>query len=525
MKMKYIALMAAGLALLFTSCKEDFAELTNPNQQTTGTYWKTEADALAGVNSVYSTLYYDALYMRMGPWIMDVRADDMHNTSPWWITAVAVYNVTSDNPCYTDPWKYNYVGIFRANQVLDNVPNISMDENLKKRVLAEAKFLRGLFYYHLALLYNNVPIITSLPKNQDEYYVSQSKPAEVWAQIIKDFSDAEADLPKKEAYAADDLGRATKAAAAAYKAKSMMIVNDWAGAEATLKEIITNPTKMGKYILVPNYEDNFTENNENKSENNSESLFEVQFDRNVGGTTLGWANAPAADWSKTSGKARTYAPLGFGYGDITPTDWIFNEFSKEKTVGGEDDPRMKASFFYDYPGSMVYTKTWTAASLAKRDGNNLKIFVKKYLNYKSNVDESEWRSGINERIMRYADVLLMYAECLNELNRTNEAYTYIQIVRDRVKLPDLNTTKPGMSQTQMRAQIAHERALEFCFEGQRYIDILRWKWLYDNTQLQTLIAHDPEFSKWTAGREYLAIPQTQLDINKKLVQNPGWEGN
>lgn len=241
---------------------------------------------------------------------------------------------------------------------------------------------------------------------------------------------------------------------------------------------------------------------------------------NVGGTALGWVDEPQPTWSKTSGKARTYAPLGFGWGDITPTNWIFNEFQLEKTIDGKLDPRIEASIFFnhsDSPSYKVYTRTWAQTGFAATD-----IRVKKYLNYKTEKDETEWRSGIHERVLRYADILLLYAECLNELNQTNDSYTYIQIVRDRANLPDLATSKPGMTQQDMRWQIAHERALELCFEAQRYVDILRWGWHDNNATQDTLIAHDAEFSKWKPGREYLAIPIRELDYNRNLKQNPGW---
>lgn len=113
----------------------------------------------------------------------------------------------------------------------------------------------------------------------------------------------------------------------------------------------------------------------------------------------------------------------------------------------------------------------------------------------------------------------MYAEVLNETNRTTQAYPFIQQVRTRAKLPDLAVVKPNMTQAQMRDQIAHERALEFAIEGQRINYIIRWGWLYDATKLAELKAHDPDFNFWTPGNEYLPIPQQELDVNKNLKPN------
>jgi starch-binding outer membrane protein, SusD/RagB family len=501
-----------GLIFIVHSCKHDFVELTNPNAITTGSFWQNEKDAIAGVNSVYSALYYDGLYMRLYPWIMDIRADDMRNTSPWWTQEVMIYQVTPGNPCYIAPWEHNYAGIFWANQVLTYVPAIEMDETLKARILGEAKFLRGLYYYHLLNVYRDVPLITTLPAGLESFFPAKTPRDLVWEHVIKDFSDAMEVLPTKQQYPAADMGRATKGAAAGYLGKTYMIIGDWARAEPILKGIIDQ--QYGTYSLVPDYRDNFTTRNQN----NSESLFEVQFSRSVGGTELGWAGNPSSAWSKTSGKARTYAPLGFGWGDVTPTDWIFELFQEERTVDDDLDPRMKASMFFDYPGSMVYGRPWNEvqASLPNH------VHVRKYLNDDDYPNEGEWRSEINERILRYADILLLYAECLNELGRTQDAYPYIQQVRDRANLPNLATTRPNMNQVQMREWITRERALEFCFEAIRYVDILRWGWLEDDNMIEVLKERDAEFNNFIKGRHFMAIPPNEVDLNKNLDQDPGW---
>lgn len=514
-KSKY---MIAVLAVLITalSCSKEFLELENPNQQTAFTFWKTEADAKKAINAVYHSLTMDGLYMRLWPWIMDVRADDCYNTSPWWTNALSNWTTSPENVCYYTPWQTIYQGIWRANQVLENVPGIEMDEALKTRILAEARFLRGLFYYHGTIFYKDIPLITELPKTAEDLYPTQVPAATIWEQVYADFSAALPDLPTKQEYPPDDMGRATSGAAAGYLARSYMFNGLFDQAAPLLKSIIDQ--EYGSYSLVANYRDNFTVFNEN----NSESLFEVQFDRGVGGTELGWVGEPASDWSKTSGKARTYAPLGYGWGDITPTDWIFEAYQEDSTIDGQPDPRLRANFLYDYPGSTVYGDPWAESNVPNH------IHLRKYLNDDTNSDEVEWRSGINERILRYADILMLYAECLNELGQTGEAYQYIQMVRDRANLPDLSTKKPGMTQEEMRMQISHERAVEFAFEGLRYVDLLRWGWLNQdagagtNPMLDTLATHDEELATLPPGREYLAIPQGELDVNPNITQIPGW---
>ena len=149
-----------------------------------------------------------------------------------------------------------------------------------------------------------------------------------------------------------------------------------------------------------------------------------------------------------------------------------------------------------------------------------KIYPKKYTrnNLGSRAETTE--SGINYRVLRYADILLMYAEVLNETGRTADAYAYIQQVRDRAHLPNLATVKPNMTQDEMRDQLAHERALEFAIESQRINDLIRWGWFYDPNKLAELKSHDNDFNTYTPGNEYLPIPQQELDANPNIKPNP-----
>ncbi|RYZ48496.1 MAG: RagB/SusD family nutrient uptake outer membrane protein, partial [Sphingobacteriales bacterium] len=311
------------------------------------------------------------------------------------------------------------------------------------------------------------------------------------------------------------LGRATKGAALAFLGKAHLFkpAPDFAAAAVQFKAVLD----LNTYNLTPNYRSNFIE----ASENNIESIFEVQFSRDAGGSELGWGGAPQPGWGKTSARAITYAPRGFGWTDVQPTRSVYNEFLVEKTTGGADDPRLEATMFYNKPGMMIYGQVF--ATYYQNNAADLNdLFCRKYENDGVRADEFDWRSGINERIMRFADVLLMYAECLNETNKTADAYPLIQRVRARVGLPDLAVTKPGMTQAQMRDQIAHERLLEFCLEGHRFDDIHRWGWLKDATKLAALKARDPEFNSYAPGREYYPIPQREIDLNPGYKQNDGY---
>ncbi|MBF4464728.1 RagB/SusD family nutrient uptake outer membrane protein [Flavobacterium sp. LC2016-12] len=512
----YIAVFFS-LAVVTTSCvdNEDLTQI-DPNNDAVDSFWKTDQDAIEGVNAAYGSLLTDGTYMRSTPLLLDVKADDSRTNSPWG----SMYNVGHFNSNVADAaiygWAYEtyYQGIYRANQVLANVPAIQFeDAALKNRILGQAYFLRGLFLFHAVNMFKNVPLPTELA-----VYYPQKTQAEGWAQVIADFKAAAELLPTSyngvSGLDAGQKGRATKGAALGYLGKTYLFTKDFTNAKTTFKQVID----LGVYSLVSNYRDNFTTANEN----NSESLFEVQFSRDAGGVDLGWGGAPASGWGKTSARAITYAPRAFGWTDVQPTWALFNEYQEEKTAANTVDPRLDATIFYNKPGVKLYGKdfaTFYAASPA--DLNDL--FCRKYQNSDGEfADEYDWRSGINERLLRYADILLMYAECLNETGDTPGAYSYIQMVRNRVGLPNLATTKPGMSQEQMREQIGHERFLEFPLEGHRFDDIRRWGWLQNPTKLAWLKARDAEFNSYTPGREYFPIPQLEMDNNPGTVQNDSY---
>ncbi|QKJ62199.1 RagB/SusD family nutrient uptake outer membrane protein [Flavobacterium sp. M31R6] len=511
---------AAGfftLALITTSCVSDDA-LTqlDPNNDSVDKFWKTDQDALEGINATYSSLLTDGTYMRSTPLLLDLKGDDTRSNSPWG----AMYNVGRFNSNVTDAaiygWCYEtcYQGIFRANQVLTNVPKINFtDAELKNRILGQAYFLRGLYLFHMVNMFKNVPVPTEIA-----VYYPQKTQEEGWAQVIADFKAAADLLPTTYANIpgidAGQKGRATKGAALGYLGKAYLFTKDFTNAKATFKQVIDS----GVYSLVSNYRDNFTDANEN----NSESLFEVQFSREAGGVALGWGGIPASNWGKTSARAITYGPRAFGWTDVQPTWTLFNEYHDELTTSGAVDPRLDATMFYNKPGTKLYGQDF-ATFYAANPGDLNDLFCRKYENSDgAYANEFDWRSGINERLLRYADVLLMYAECLNETGDTPGAYTYIQMVRDRVGLPNLSTAKPGLSQAAMRDQIGHERFLEFPLEGHRFDDIRRWGWLQDPAKLAWLKTRDVEYASYAPGREYFPIPQLDMDNNPGMVQNPSY---
>jgi tetratricopeptide (TPR) repeat protein len=515
---KLLFFIFGGLILGTLGCSKQLQQ-TNPNQQTAQTFWKTSADAFNAGNSVYGSLILDGSYMRFTHVILNTRGDDATSNSPWdQIYNCGKFALNVNGFAAQAPFTCYYQGVFRANQVIENVPKISMDTALKNRILGQAYFLRGLYFFHLASIYRNVPVPLTVAQSSAGYYVHQSPQDSVYGQCMADFQQAASLLPVTYANVTGpdqgQAGRATKGAAMAFLGKTYLFKKMYSQAAAQFLNVIN----LGVYSLVPNYHDNFTE----QDENNQESIFEVQFSRNVGGTADGWGPGdPDPTWGKYEARAVTFGPRSFAFCDVQPTKTLYNEFLQEKAADSSIDPRLYATMFYNTPTMTVYGQSFET-TYGKNDSE---IFCRKYENdgfYPNEFTPAAFQSGINYRMMRYADVLLYYAECLNELGQTAQAYPYIQQVRARAGLANLAVTKPGMTQQQMRDQLAHERFLEFGLEGRRFEDIIRWGWLQDQTKLAWLQARDPEFLTYFPGREYMPIPLVELQANPGELQNPGW---
>ena len=515
--MKKLTSYILGLALLSTACDKKL-ELVNPNEPTAKSYWKDETQAFAAVTGIYNALITDGTYQRSFPGLTDSRGDDFKGDSPWTdLEQTGKFIIPNTSAPVQWIWRDLYMIVFRANQVIQNVGAMdpaTINEDSKSRILGQAHFLRGLAYYNLATTFKAVPVITVPPKDQNDYFPATATEEVLWAQIYADFQAAEAMLPiSYDNVVGPDKGqkgRATKGAAAGMLGKAYLYRKDWPKAEEQLAKFFKAPLQ-GVYSLMPNYRDNFKAVNEN----NAESLFEVQFSAD-GGSVANWTGEPNANWRQFEAFSITYGMDGKGFSDYLPTQWIYNEYKLEKTVDNKSDPRLLATIASYEPAdnsTMAYGVPWPHP----QD----RIYPRKYTyDGLGPTAETFEGGGINYRVLRYADILLMYAEALNELNRTSEAYPFIQQVRTRANLPNLSAVKPGMDKVQMREQIAHERALEFAIEGQRINDIIRWGWLYDPAKLAMLKSHDADFNTWTAGNEYLPIPQSELAANKNLSPNP-----
>jgi hypothetical protein len=208
--------------------------------------------------------------------------------------------------------------------------------------------------------------------------------------------------------------------------------------------------------------------------------------------------------------------------------WVVHEFLKERTKTGERDPRLAVTALYDSTDergpdfTMVYGSSFTSKDYDA--GIFGRVWYRKYLNDELRLNEFEVFNGPkNFRSIRYADVLLMYAEALNNLGRTADAYPFVDRVRERAGLEKLSVVKPGLSQAQFLQQLMHERVTELTGECVRWNDLARWGYFDDPAKLEELKRRDPEFENFQIPRnKYMPIPQSEIDINPNLTQNTGW---
>ncbi len=515
--------LAGALLLSATACEKNLLDQVNPNLPTTESSWKTSDDAVKASTGCYAGLQGLGMYRRWLNFAFDLRDDSGFSQSPWGELADFTHFVQTnyDFEVSNNIWRDHYRTIYRCNQVIDKVPDIQgMDAKLQKRVVAEARFLRALSYFNLVSLYGNVPL--ALVPTTDLNVVSpQGTEAQVWNQVIGDLQAAQADLP--DSYTGADVGRATKGAATTLLGKAYMQNKRWADAQTQFTQVIGS----GKYKLADTYTDNFR----HTSENNSESIFEVQFsDEKKGGNDAG--GGPDATSSQGGQRSQFWGVPGFGFNDGEVRPWVVREFLQEPTAAGQRDPRLAATVFYNRKDQTQFSTALPsdADTLAYGVGfltrygkdarNRSRVYWRKYqTDYYRTFEDFD--SPINQRVMRYADVLLLQAEALNEQGNTAAAVPLINQVRQRAGLGVLPVAASA-SKEAMRTQLMHERVTELTGEGVRWFDLQRWGLLDTQAGVDQLKAHDPDFSNFMPGKSrLLPLLQTEVDLNK-LTQNPNY---
>jgi hypothetical protein len=516
---KYILYIAAFTAMPFMGCNKSLLDINNENTISTGNFWKTEADVEGGVVAIYNMFYRQGTWTRNIYTQMQGMADDGVSLAGWTeLAEYAKFIFTNYNfgEVNTKLFREHYVAIFRANQVLDNIGKVTFaNETHKQDLVGQAKFLRSFYYFYITTLWDNIPFVlkTSSAGDQPE----QKTPDAVFTQLELDLEEAVTKLPPTRAQA--EYGRPTKGAAYALLAKIYMQHKKYNDAIRCLQWLVDGDGK-NLYDLMPDYGANFR----NTTENNKESLYEIQFSlmNYVGFDQTDNYRDPNAQLGTQI--EMNQAPAGIGWNNVEARRWLVDYYKREKTIDGKNDIRLLYSVWYndmgkDFPDradTLVYGQKWRA------DWGN-RVFIRKYSTAANPL--FYWNDN-NFRSLRYGDMLLLYAEALNEVSGpTAKAIECLNRVRQRVNLPTIqNSTFYNGAQiisdkNAFREQIKIERGLELSLECVRWIDLKRWG-IDDQTTLTALKARDADFNNFIIGKSIrMPLPQSEVDNNPNLDQN------
>ncbi|TXD82660.1 RagB/SusD family nutrient uptake outer membrane protein [Subsaximicrobium wynnwilliamsii] len=481
------------VAILCIGCSDDFLDKQPLDTINTENYPQTAEELVTVVNGAYQPLQRPKLYnLRM--WTSDIMAGNSIVGAGGGTDGIETQDMSNfitqpDNAGVLDLWRGPWPGILMSNIVLETAPTLDIDEAIKNRSMGEAYFLRAHYYFILARYFGDVPIVT-VPLNADDDLFPPRDPVNaVYDLIISDLNKAIQFLPPKSSFGQSDLGRASKGAALGMLAKVHLTLGNY-------DEVITLTTQVeGQgYALNINYYDNFNINDENSQE----SMFEVQY-ASDGGFGF-FSDENQASWTSPFMGPRSSNFVGGAFGWNQPTQEFMNQYEA-------GDLRKDISVLY--PGGPDFDGNAYQSSYSTTGYN-----VRKFLVPLSVIPGYD-NSPMNFPVLRYADVLLMKAEALNELGQTNEAQNYLNMIRNRAGLDDIET---GLSQVQFREAVLKERRLELAFEGQRWFDLIRVNnGQYGLDFLQSI-------GKDNAAQKHLLfpVPQIEIDRNPNLTQNLGY---
>ena len=482
------------------SCSKDIIDLSPRGTKLETNFYKTEAELFQGLVAAYDPLGF-ATNLTMKTGLLNAASDDTHaggsdaSDQPSWV-AYDKFTMDPNLGPQAGLWSKNYVGIYRANLVIEKaegaIANLTADK--KARYVAEAKFLRAYYYFDLVRWFGNVPLITTTPGADAIYKQTQATPVQVYAQIEKDLKEAVATTQLPETVPAAELGRITKGAAKALLAKAILFQNNTArmGEAATLFEEVINSSV---YALEKTFSDIFKPDNKF----GKESIFEIYHSGNRQGD---WGFGPDGNEGNIDVQfcgMRDY--VGPTYG----TGWSFCPVSLDLVNFMKTDPRFDAT--------IIDGKALKASGASYTVGyQNTDYFIKKLAplaKFKATSGEPALNWPYNTIEIRLADVLLMAAECFNRSGNDAKAQTYLNRVRTRVLLSNKTTTGATLLQ-----DIYDERRMELATEGMRFWDLQR------TGKAATVLAGQ---GYKTGKHEYLPIPQSEMDIMQGgFKQNTGY---
>ena len=562
MNMKKVYIILSALAVVFgmASCNDEL-ELRNPNNQTTYDFGDSESELQEAVISCYNRIRLEGTFARVGYTMDAVRGDEIWNASQIWYLPYDNLNISAGGDDIGTQWIWRdcYHVVNRCNFVLQKVETCELSEKSYKEIKGQALFLRALAYYTIATYYQTAPLFNDYAQysSMETMYAPCVPQDELFDQIDADLVEAMQILPSRNQGGEWAGGRATCGAAAGYYARSLMFRHKFADALAVLKDIIAG--KYGSYKLMADYGDNFREGA--AYENNEESLFEVQYlDYGKGGVDEEWTPVNISS-NATQGHAveSNYAPTAYGsWADLSVSPWLYNLFKAEKCTDGTLDPRLYWTISSYEPEYDIYTGGKNAGYPNGNDPRQNVIYqtavtetpVTNATN--GGFSSAKWtyarqdvcssivtglHCGINLRLMRYSDVLLRAAECINEIEGpTAEAIGYINEVRRRAGLADL-ALADFPTADKLFEQIANvERPKEFGCENGRGIDLIRWGFFHTSDRMEQLKDHGSyvldgtkanttypvvnptgnTFQYYQPGHEYFPIYQGTLNANPNL---------
>lgn len=494
------------VALSTFSCGKKFLDKKPQARAVDATFYKTEDDIIAAVNAAYDPLGWDndaSGSFHIPDFWWDVCSDDAvkggdgAGDQPY-ANELETFTARPNNIALSLNWNRWYTGIYRANLVIERAPKSNASKAIRDRVVAEAHFLRALYYQKLVNVFGGVPLVDHV-LSSSEYTMPRATEAQIYTLIESDFIAAAAVLPEKGGI---EIGRATKGAALGLLARAYLHQTSarfgdptpkWQKVFSTCETIINSK----KYELVADYATIHLV----AGEHNSESLFEVE---NISGTT-GYGNANEGTIINVMLRGRSEGGWGFN----RPSMDLVNEFE-----GG--DPRYAATIIDAgrklYDGEDPYVNN---TDITKYPFTNK--YSRKYIEPIKALESGQSQGPSNVRVIRYSDVLLMYAEAANELGNSSEALAKLKIVRDRVKLPEVTET----DKAKLRAKIWHERRVELALEQVRFFDLVRQDRAFE---VMSKFSNEEGGGLFKKGvNEIFPIPSSEIDMSQgAIVQNPGY---
>ncbi|MCE6991165.1 RagB/SusD family nutrient uptake outer membrane protein [Dyadobacter sp. CY323] len=474
-------IIITGLLLSLYSCSSDFLNIYPETSLNEGNFYKSDDEIVTLVNGSYTALRD---IEKSTHWIISELKSDVLDQQ---ISSVAGNFTTgrmdeviagADNIALNDFWNFSYKGIYNCNKaisVLEGGTHTWTNNALKSRSSGEVYFLRALYYFNLVRQFGDVPIVTKPITGLEAVNIKRSPVTEIYNLIIEDLNKAQTHL--QAAAGTEENGRVNYGASLGLMGKVYLTIKNYEAAEAALKKVI----ESGKFSLLPDYKNLFDPANKDYKE----TLFSVQYSEASAALSNQFIffNAPYTSKGEVTNRPNIALSLA---GNMRPTKDLIAAFEA-------NDKRKDVSIAYwkgpDWDG-IVANLPYCAKYKAPRTAA---------LNW----------AGDNFPILRYSDILLMYAEVLNNLNRTAEATTYVNMVRQRAGLAAVS----GLAKAQLDMLIEKERMVEFCFENQRWYDLVR-----RGRALEVMRAHGKQV---TDNQVLAAIPSEQILINK-LNQNSGY---